>query len=442
MWRSIRRRLLGIVALSSGLAIAQPAFSVVRSQAVDQSVRALSRCQSDWVVRSPWSSPARDAFAGNVFAGSPAAALGRSGPYVVGRVHSATANDTGVPPTRLIGPDGTSLPLPAGAERGQVDRVAVAGADSIYLLWGVATPSTDTVRGRRIERLTEVWFSSRTRGKGWTDPARLFNALAIGWDSQLAEVVRDGRGAFHLAFAAEREWTRTTLVHVTMRRGAASIATTELRSPAAYVHAVTTSRGVLIGFVAPDVVKAHNANSVFVIDADEKGFHPPARLVMSSPGEEQAIALRAVATANDVVHLVWIELRGAGAGSLLRHTLSRDGGSRWTPWMDAAYGGVPQITAMPDGRDGLQVFYTVVTEPNLGYSETMCWNGDWESPVRLGGPLRVLDAHPVAGSSARPSLLATELVLGSPATTYRVVWLERSPTRPCPPGRAGTPCPK
>ena len=441
MTLTVRPSRRGHCALALCLAITQPVFSSALSQAGGRSAQASARCGSGWVVRSISARP-DDAFAGHAPLGTPSAALGASGLYVVGRVMPTAAFDTGEPSALMTGPDGKVFPLPAGAERGEAFRIAVAAPDSIYLLWGVSNPAVDTARRGR-ELPTEVWFSSRSRGKGWGAPTRLFTALRVGWDNaQVSEVVRDGQGAFHVAFSAERDWGKATLVHVTMRHGSASLATTELRSGAGYVTAVPTPSGMLFAFVAPDLVKAHNANSVFVIDADETGFLPPARLVMSSPGEEQAIALRAVSTANEAIHLVWLERRGADAGPLLRHTLSRDGGRQWSPWTDVAYVGAPQITAVPDGRGGVQVLYTVLTQSDRGHSEVVCWNEGWGQPVRLGGRLSLLEPLPVAGTSARPALVATAMVFDSLLTTYRVTWLQRSPTPPCTRGRTRVPCPE
>ena len=442
MARLVVRYPFRLVALSSGLALMQPVAGVAHPQATNPTARASSRCTSDWMPRPLSSRPESDGYAGKAFLGSPSAARVRAGLYVVGSALPQAAAGAGVPSALLIGPGGTALPLPAGADRGQLFRIAVAEPDSIYLLWGASGPSADSARRRPNASPTEVWFSSRIGDTGWTVPERLFTALTIGWDdAQVPEIVRDRAGAFHLAFAGERAWGHATLVLVTMRRGVASVATTELRGVAGYVTAAPAPDGMLVAFVAPDFVKERNANSVFVIGADDTGFLHPARLVMSSPGEEQAVALRAIATAN-AVHLVWIELRGQDADPLLRHTVSRDGGTRWSPWTDAAYTGTPHITAMPDGRDGVNVLYTIWTRSGPSHSEVMCWDGGWEGPVRLGAGLRLLDPHPVVGRATRPSLVATAIVPGRALPTYRVTWLERAAAQPCTAGRRDVPCRK
>jgi hypothetical protein len=442
MPRAIRRFHLEVVALSCGLALAQPAFSDARAQGSGRSVQAPSRCTNDWVERPIGRRATKDGDAGTAFLGAPSAARGRSGLYIVGRIVPRSAPNAAVSSAVLIGPGGTLLPLPVGADRGELFRIAVAEPDSIYLLWGISNPPADTAQGRRSAYPTELWFSSRTRGKGWAVPERLFTALAIEWeDAQVPEVVRDTKGAFHLAFAAERAWANATLVHVTMRSGRASVDALALHGVAGYVSAAPTRSGLLVAFVAPDFVKARNANSVFVIDADESGFLPPARMVMSSPGEEQAVALRAVTTPDQAVHLVWVEQRDANTDPLLRHTVSRDGGSQWSPWSDATYAGLPHITAMPNGRDGVSVFYTIWKRTGPSHSEVMCWNGEWNGPARLGGALTLLDPHPVVGSAARPWLVATAKGAGSTPANYRVAWLERA-AQTCRAGSNVIPCRK
>jgi hypothetical protein len=233
MPRTVLRFAHGFFALSSGLAIMQPVLADAHARVTSQSAQAASRCTSDWIVRSIVTRPAKDAYAGNVFLGSPSAALVRSGLYVVGKVQPRTDSGAGAPSTLLIGPDGRALPLPAGAERGQVFRIAVAEPDSIYLLWGVANSPGDTAQRPQSALPTEVWFTVRTRDKGWAAPTRVFTALRIGWDdAQVPEVVRDRQGAFQLAFTAEREWGRATLVRLTMRRGGSSVALPHSRSAA------------------------------------------------------------------------------------------------------------------------------------------------------------------------------------------------------------------
>lgn len=438
---AILRLPLGLAVLSFGIAITQPVFTVAYPQVTAPPARQTLRCTSQWVARPISVRPIRAGSSGSVLLGPPSAALGRSGFYIVGSVLSQTPKGAGVPSALLIGPGGTPLALPAGAERGQVLRIAVADPDSVYLLWGVSNETADTTQRPRSSSPNEIWLSTRTSGKGWATPRRLFSALRIGWDdAQVPEMVRDRQGTFHLAFAAEREWANATLVHVTMRRGSAHVATMGLRGGAGYLNVVPTPNGLLVAFVAPDLTEARNANSVFVIDADGTGFHPPARLVMSSPGEEQAVALRAAATLDGGIHLVWIEQRGVGADPLLRHTESRDAGKQWSPWTDADYGGVAHMTAIPDGRDGVSVFYTKSDRSGPSHSEMMCWNGGWSQPVRLGGRLRLIDPHPVAGNATRPSLIATAMVPGSRLTISRVTWLERSPTQPCAAGTNAMAC--
>ena len=139
---------------------------------------------------------------------------------------------------------------------------------------------------------------------------------------------------------------------------------------------------------------------------------------------------------------MWIERRDAGAAPSLRHSVSRDQGKEWSPWSDAPYAGAPHITAMPAGRDGVNVFYTMWDRSGPSHSEVMCWNGSWDGPVRLGGRLRFLDPHPVEGGAAQASLVTTEVVPGSPRPTYRVTWLERSATDACAAGRDTMPCRK
>jgi hypothetical protein len=177
------------------------------------------------------------------------------------------------------------------------------------------------------------------------------------------------------------------------------------------------------------MTKQHNSNSVFAIDVDGRGFHPPARLVMSSPGSEQAVALRATSTPDGAIHLVWIESRRSEAPSL-RHTVSRDEGRTWSSWDDAPYRGDPHFSLTPSGASGVAVFYTTWTKAGPSHAEVQCWAGVWHSAQRFGDTLRLWDPHPVLSADSRRSMVATAVVPTVPET-FRTVWLEQTRNDAC-----------
>jgi hypothetical protein len=278
--------------------------------------------------------------------------------------------------------------------------------------------------------MTEIWFASRIGKASWTQPARIHAAENIAWDdTDLHDVKRDAGGTFHFVFAAQRYYSETNLVHVAIRAGRPSVRALELRGGAGYVDVALTASGLVTAFVAPDMTKDRNANSVFVIDVDERGFRPPARLVMSSPGDEQAMALRATSTPDGSIHLVWIETRRSAAPSL-RHTVSRDDGRTWSAWNDAPYHGDPHLSLTPSGASGVAAYYTVWTKAGPSHSEVRCWDNGWYSAQRFGGALRLWDPHPALSAESRRSMVATAVIPTVPES-FRTVWLEQTRSDAC-----------
>jgi hypothetical protein len=369
---------------------------------------------------------------------SPSAVRTARGLYVTGNVQFPREHWSHTAEAALIGPDGTAMTLPKGANEGRGLRLAVSAPDTLYLLWGIRSAEADTSNGGS-RFVNELWFASRAGRAAWTQPTRLYLAEKIRMDdTDLHDMVHDGTGTFHLVFAAQRYFAETNLVHVRMRAGRATVTAIELRGGAGYVDAVPTASGLLVAFVAPDVTKPRNANSVFVIDVDDRGFHAPARLVMSSPGQEQAFALRAVSTADGAIHLVWVEARPAEP-PLLRHTVSRDGGKTWSPWHDAPYNGDPHFALTPAGSAGVAAYYTVWTQADRSHSEMRCWDESWHSAQRFGGGLRLWDPHPVLSADSRRSMVATAVMPTVPET-FRTIWLDRTRDASCRPGRRDAAC--
>jgi hypothetical protein len=196
---------------------------------------------------------------------------------------------------------------------------------------------------------------------------------------------------------------------------------------AMYGGLAIVGRRLFLPYIAPDTSQRQDINSVFLRRSTDDGATWLDAQLVSRSGAHAAYDVRALASADGVLHLIWRQTLPEG-GSVLRHVSSHDDGATFSMPDDVAPPeGFSGLHTALDGRDAVHVIYQDWRGGGeSGHLDHIVWNGGWSTPDHLFPWLRSnsADLHVARDGGLLLAFLAqpADAPLASPLRSYYSRW--------------------
>ena len=331
----------------------------------------------------------------------PNVAVGGDRSYVVGtdiKEFDGTAVKES-PLTAVTVDDGQIIGKPAGQWSFVMPTAVVSAEGRLHLLWGEPAGGTRPIPTDAWppRDITALWTASYAPAVGWTAPQRVYEGKTLLWAPQAVATAVASSSAAHSEVSSRRiavpvaTFTGEPDQPVLLLRLGADRWTVEnvpnavRGGPVSPVYAADATREYLAYLGADPRATSADVNSVLIQRSADSGRTWTPTAVISRSGSLPAQSLQVVSTAASVVHLVWLQTVSTTGDAVLRHTMSRDGGSTWSaPQSGGTPGTWQSMRAASDICGTIHVVYEDWTHgPSAVRLLYASWNGSWTTPVPL-----------------------------------------------------------
>jgi hypothetical protein len=180
---------------------------------------------------------------------------------------------------------------------------------------------------------TTLWHASFD-GARWSAAEQILAGLDLHWGDVPGGVAVDDADRIHIALSASRHPTGGIGV-VYLRRSGDAWQRHDVEALATYANLATTGKDSLVlAYVAAYRSDAGSAQGVFVVASTDAGRSWRQPMLVAGASSNSIFDL-VIQRAGRRIHLVWFQgPYGRGTTQVLRHFLSRDGGTTWIPQAD------------------------------------------------------------------------------------------------------------
>lgn len=350
----------------------------------------------------------------------PRLAVGRSRTYVVG-VDIQLLDNRPVRENPLVVWElgGRSIGRPPGVFTFLFPKGAVDSRDRLHLLW--AEPAKHSSRIEAIQwvflRPASIWTAIYEPSRGWSDARRLAHEATgpegLKWpDHRFADNLGSTHSGQGIGLPERRPPRNAPLVYLTL----SDTEWTRREIPvswAAYVSVAARDDHLFVAYVdvdeswvsSPLNPTHHDVNSVFLRISRDGGQTWSSPSLISRSGEYPAHQVQALLGPRGDVHLLWKQ--ETPHGTVIRHVLSRDGGTVWSEPHDLVpLGHFDNLGAVVDRCGELHLVYedwrAGVDRIHIDYAT---WDGQWSAPVHLFESLLAMTADIQLASTGEPILV-------------------------------------
>jgi hypothetical protein len=288
-------------------------------------------------------------------------------------------------------------------------RVLAAPHGAIHAIW-MQSAASDTLTLSQYLRMPAraLWHSVFSRDSGWSKPQvirRENDPYSLIWLEPGRGLAFDSRARLHLTAARNP----TGILHLVREAdGWRSVVIGERSIRAAYTDvAVHTSGRISVSYVGFSRNRPSPGNDVLVVHSDDDGRTWSDPVVVSSLGYLRASRVRALAGPGHTLHLLWGQSLSPGVvPDVVRHVVSRDGGSTWSAPTDVPLpGDFSDWHVEPDACGYLHLVSSTLrgtrrSRPTVWYSR---WRGEWKRPEPLFSEAQITDVA-LAAENARTTV--------------------------------------
>jgi hypothetical protein len=273
------------------------------------------------------------------------------------------------PSTRIYNIQGRDLGLPPAAHRVAFPQVFSASDSTVTLIWASSTtqPGLYDFSSAMAGPFTSLWVATLSDELHWSQPNRILEAAAIGWDPWLSSepfVAQDR--TWVLAIVAKPTGSRRSQIH--LLRGGPNKPTEIQLLPldGLYSYASAASKRAFLYVAWVGVGRgAPGANNVLFRRSADGGATWDSSIPVHVPAPNLAFEVRLLVSANGELHVIWVE-RGEG-DALLGHAASNDNGESWAVSDQLRIrGGLSMLRAVLDSCGAIHALYRTDIDPNVG----------------------------------------------------------------------------
>jgi hypothetical protein len=294
---------------------------------------------------------------------------------------------------------GRAIRPPAGNFAYLYPRGAADEHDRLHVIWAEPANLVDAsiARDRILVRPKRIWTAAYDPVTGWSAPELVDIPLSgdygLRWKKDWAgESLGSANSAQGIAIDEMQRAYGSPLQYLSLSSGGWSRMALPVPRGAVYVSVARTESRILVSYAgvaeASPVQRRQggtvtDANSVFVLVSNDAGRTWGAPILVQRSGRQPAHQIQLLVGPSGNLHLVWKQEGNDGA--LIRHVLSTDNGSTWSPASDLAPTvQFENLRAVVDRCDRVHLIFEDwsggVDSVHIDYA---VWGGRWSTPAHM-----------------------------------------------------------